>query len=131
LRQSTFGYQLKHMAETYGALLEPNEKPTWSVGGPSVPSAQQARRAEALQHCRRVKGRLDAFSAQLGGEQEAARIVELWHRYCGRFEGEEAPGELIGMARSQGEEARSETKLVQLDTARNNEFTPQIGDFDL
>lgn len=126
---ATFGYQLRHMAETFGSDLAAEGLPTWSLGGSSKTAMRKDKRAEALQHCRRVKGRLDAFAAQLGGETEAVRIVELWHRYCGRYEGGEPPLDL-----SQGQAsivAEAETKLVQLDAQRNNDFVPRDDDFDL
>lgn len=126
---ATFGYQLRYMAETYGAFLGQAERPTWSVGGRSKESDRQEQLALGLQHCRRVKGRLDAFSAQLGGEQEAARIVELWHRYCGRYQGGEPErAEPSALARK---EPVPHMKLVHLDDSRNNDFTPQDDNFDL
>ncbi len=129
-----FGYQLRHMADHYSSLLRPDEAPTWALGvGQDDDTRAQKRRdalAEALSHCRRVKGRLDAFSAQLGGEPEAARIVELWHRYCGRYEGGEPAFELAEPAAPSRRLAAPETKLVQLDVSRTNDFLPESDDLE-
>lgn len=129
-----FGYQLRYMAEHYSALLRPEPTPTWALGSHDAGAKRQRHRwerlKEALSHCRRVKGRLDAFSAQLGGEPEAARIVELWHRYCGRYEGGEPMFELAEPSAPPVTHAAPETKLVQLDLERTNDFMPASDDLE-
>jgi uncharacterized protein YegL len=126
---ATFGYQLRHMAETFGPDFAHEDLPIWSLGGSVTKAVRQEKRAEALKHCRRVKGRLDAFSAQLGGEKEAVRIVELWHRYCRRYEGGDPKMDL--KEAQEALVAEGETRLVQFDAQRNNDFIPQDDDFDL
>lgn len=133
---ATFGYQLGHMAETYGHLLTQAPEPTWTavresdVEEPRAPSGDE--RILAVTHCRRVKGRLDAFSAELGGEKEARRITELWHRYCERFEKLAAP-ELLARLGVGPMDARTKKKLVELGRPavfkqlidRANDFAPE------
>jgi hypothetical protein len=106
---------------------------TWSISSASDEADPVAlRRSEAVTHCRRVKGRLDAFSAQLAGEPEATRIVDLWYRYCDRYGTWDEPELEVAELAQKG---RPE-KLVQLEKelfepldGRGREFAPQLGDF--
>jgi hypothetical protein len=137
---ATFGYQLEHMARHFSDLLLPGGEPSWTVVGQvrsdqaalAEPTEASRRRLQAVTHCRRVKGRLDSFSAQLGGESEAARIASLWHSYCERYEKVAEPDLLAHLGLGQ-ETGPKETKLVELKGAtieqngviRLNEFAPE------
>jgi hypothetical protein len=126
---ATFGYQLRHMARSYGDVAAQASKPMWSALKGEAADQREARRREAVVHCRRVKGRLDAFSAQLGGERQAGRVVDLWHRYCERF-GDLDEDESFA-------EVAKEMKLVKLEKelfepsekASKNEYEPRIQEF--
>jgi hypothetical protein len=129
---ATFGYQLRYMARTYQDLLGPPPASIWSTTE-EEPSERlrTTRLAEAVRHCRRVKGRLDAFSAQLGGEAEASRLTGLWHKYCERYEAPFSSEELLGTDLT----PRGEERLVRLDDGllgrepRHNDFAPEFEEY--
>jgi Mg-chelatase subunit ChlD len=124
---ATFGYQLRYMAEVYGDLLEPNSGKIWTLGSEAIKESRNKRQLEALNHCRRVKGRLDAFFAQLQGEQEARRITDLWQAYCQRYEGQ-GPGLQLALPHPAViEEANSEQRVAL--AGRWNDYLPGFDDF--
>ena len=130
---ATFGYHLRHMADEYSDLLVPEQPRTWmTVGDDLIRERRAARRASAVTHCRRVKGRLDAFAAQLGGEGEATRLTDLWHKYCRRYEGDAALPEVTGSAASSPPRHILEEKHAQagpVAASRVNDFMPLLDDF--
>lgn len=127
---ATFGYQLRYMAETFADQESFEErKPTISVI--ESKDAVSPRRLEAITHCRRVKGRLDAFAAQLEGEREAIRIVDLWHRYCDRFGPiDETRYDVAALSLDADDRlVKLEKDLFEPLGGRTNEFPPHLADF--
>lgn len=125
---ATFGYQLRYMAKTYGNVAEQGSRPTWSTVDAEARDERETSRRAAVIHCRRVKGRLDAFSAQLGGERQAGRIVDLWHRYCERF-GDLDEDESVAQIAKEMKLVKLEKDLFEVSEESKNEYEPRVQDF--
>jgi hypothetical protein len=76
-----FGYQLRYMTQTFPDPLVNLEEPA----GDRARGERKRAMGAARQHCLRVQGRLDEFSARLNGEPEARRMASLFRGYCERF----------------------------------------------
>src|SRR5690606_16333864 len=124
---ATFGYQLRYMAGVYGDLLEPKTSMVWSLGSEALERTRHRRQVEALNHCRRVKGRLDAFFAQLHGEREAQRVADLWQQYCHGYEGD-GPGLQLASPHPVPSDGTTTQQKVAL-SGRWNDYLPGSDDF--